>query len=107
MRKGFLLFGLIGLLNAGLAVACYIENKREIHVGVSAGVAGECSNNGSPIQCISEGEGADRLNCNGPEGSFSGSDLHVLISTACGCGSNQDDGATEQLRQELRGSQQD
>ena len=98
MRKGFSVFCLIGLLNSGLAVACDIENKREIHVGVSTGVAGECSNNGSPIQCLSEGEGADSLNCNGPEGSFSGSDLQVLISTACGCGADQDDGATEQLR---------
>ena len=101
MRKGFVLCCLISLLNTASAVACDIVNKREIDVGGSKGVAGKCSNSGKPIQCISEGEQADRLSCNGPEGNFSGPDLQALISTACGCGASSDDGATEQLRQDL------
>ena len=104
MRKGFVLLCLIGLLNAGSAVACDIVNKRKIHVGVSEGVAGECSNTGEPVQCVGKGEEANSLNCNGPEGSFSGSDLQDLIRTACGCGAQSDDGASDQLREELGGS---
>jgi hypothetical protein len=107
MRKGILLFCWIGLMHAGFAMACDIENKREIEVGVSKGVAGECSNNGMSIQCLSEGEGAGRFNCDGPEGNFSGPDLQALISSACGCGADQVDGAAEQLHQELGNSQQD
>ena len=105
MRKGILMFCSIGLLNAGIVQACDIENKREIEVGVSNGVAGECSNSGDSIQCLIEGEGADRFTCNGPEGNFSGPDLLALISTACGCGADPDDGAAEQLEQELGNSQ--
>jgi hypothetical protein len=107
MHKGFLMFCWIGLMNAGWAVACDIENKREISVGVSKGVSGECSNNASSIQCIDDGEGADRFTCDGPEGSFSGPDLLALISTACGCGADQNEGSTDQLQQELGNLQQD
>ena len=107
MRKGFVVFCLVGLVHSGLAGACDIENKQEIHVGGGAGVEGKCSNNGHSVQCLGEGGGADKLTCNGPEGSYSGSDLQALISTACGCGAEQDDGATEQLHQELGDSQQD
>jgi hypothetical protein len=107
MRKSILVFCCIGLLNTGLAMACSIENRQEIEVGISEGVAGECSNNGNSIQCLSEGEGADRFTCNGPQGNFSGPDLQALISTACGCPAEQEGGAAEQLRQELEDSQQD
>jgi hypothetical protein len=107
MRKGFVVFCWIGLVNTGLALACDIENKQEIHVGGSAGVAGKCSNNGDSIQCLSDGEGTDSLTCNGPEGNFSGPNLQALISTACGCGAEQNDGATEQLHQELGNLPQD
>lgn len=107
MRIFLVVFCWIGLVNTGLAVACDIENKQEIQVGVSAGIAGVCSNNGNSIQCLSEGEGTDRLTCNGPEGSFNGPDLQALISTACGCGAEQYDGATEQIDQELGDSQED
>ena len=107
MRNGILVFCWIGLLNAGLAVACDIENKQEIEVGGNSGVAGECSNNGKSIQCLNEGRGADRFTCNGPQGSFSGPDLRALIATTCGCGANQEGGASEQLQQELEDSQQD
>jgi hypothetical protein len=101
MRKFFGVFFLIGLLHAGSAFACDILNKQKIQVGVSEGVAGQCSNNGKPIQCLSKG--ADRLTCNGPEGGFNGSNLQQLIATACGCTAKRDHGATEQLRQELGG----
>ncbi len=107
MRNGILIFCWIGLMNAGWAVACDIENKREISVGASKGVAGDCSNNGSSIQCINDGEGADSFTCYGPEGNFSGPDLQALISTTCGCGADNEDGAKEQLQQELGNSQQD
>ena len=102
MRKGFVVFCLIGLLSAGSASACDILDKREIQVGVSKGVAGKCSNNGQPIQCLSDG--ADGLNCNGPQGNFNGLHLQDLIYTACGCTAHTDQGAPEQLRQELEGS---
>ena len=102
MKKSFVVFCLIGLLNVGPAVACDILNKREVQIGVSKGIAGKCSNNGEPIQCLNEG--ADRLSCSGPEGSFNGSQLQELISTACGCTAHTDHGAREQLRRELEGS---
>ena len=101
MRKGFVLFCLAALLNTAPAVACDMLDEREIHVGSSKGVAGKCSNNGKDIQCISEISQPDRLSCNGPEGIFSGPHLQALISTACGCGASSDDGAAEQLGQEL------
>lgn len=107
MRKGILMFCWIGLLNAGSALACDIESKREIEVGVSKGIAGKCSNNGMSIQCLDDGEGAGRFNCDGPEGDFSGPNLLALISTACGCAADQDDDTTDQLQQELGNSQQD
>lgn len=107
MRKRVLVICWIALVNTGVAVACDIENKHEIHVGGSAGVAGKCSNNGHSIQCLSDTEGADSFTCNGPEGSFDGPGLQALISTACGCGAGQDDGPTDQLQQELGDSQQD
>tara|TARA_R110002072_G_scaffold136682_1_gene279190 strand:+ start:180 stop:500 length:321 start_codon:yes stop_codon:yes gene_type:complete len=103
MKKSLLLFGLLGLLNAGSAAACDIDNKREIQVGNNNGVAGECSNNGAPIQCINDGQGAGRFNCDGPEGSYSGPNLQALISTTCGCSANSgnDNDASEQLQEEL------
>jgi hypothetical protein len=101
MRKGLVLLCFIGLLNAGSAAACDLVNKREIQVGTSEGIAGECSNNTATVQCISDGEGANRWNCDGPEGSFNGPNLQTLISTACGCGANPNDEAKEQLQQEL------
>ena len=104
MSKGFVLVCLVALLNTTSAVACDIVKKREIHVGGSKGVGGKCSNSGKSIHCISEGKRSDRFNCNGPEGNFSGPFLKALISTACGCGASSDDGAAEQLRQELEDS---
>lgn len=101
MSKAFLLYCLAGLFSAGPALACDIVNKREISVGVSTGVAGECPNNGGSIQCISDEEGSEGLTCNGPEGSYSGSDLPDLIATACGCGANADDNPGDQIEQEL------
>ena len=106
MRKGVVLLGFLGLINAGLAAACDIDDKREIQVGTGTGVAGACSNNGSPVQCFGEGEEADSLTCNGPEGSYSGSNLQQLVSAACGCGAGQGNGAAEQISQELGGALQ-
>ena len=102
MKNFFVVFCLIGLLNAGPAVACDILDKREVQIGVNKGIAGKCSNNGKPIRCLNEG--ANRLNCSGPEGSFNGSQLQELISTACGCTVHTDHGASEQLRRELEDS---
>jgi hypothetical protein len=101
MRKGILLMCVVGLLNVGHANACDIVDKQEIQVGGREGISGKCPNNSLPVQCVNEGDGADSLTCNGPEGSFDGSDLQDLISMACGCAAGQDNGATEQLNQEL------
>jgi hypothetical protein len=101
MRKVFLLCSMIGLLNVGSAVACEIVDKQEIQVGVREGVAGKCPNNELTVQCVNEGEDANRFTCTGPEGSFDGPNLQSLISMACGCGADRDEGATEQLQQEL------
>ena len=101
MKKLLLLCSLAGLLTVEAAVACDMANKQEIQVGGRDGIAGVCPNNSLPVQCVNEGEGADSFTCNGPQGNFDGSDLQDLIAMACGCGAGQDDGATEQLRQEL------
>ena len=101
MKKIVLYVCVIGLLNTASAGACDLIDKRKIRVGVSEGIAGKCSNNTLPIQCVSDGKEATRLTCNGPEGSYSGSDLQDLISTACGCSANSDNGRREQLRNEL------
>jgi hypothetical protein len=101
VRKAFVLFFVIGTLSAESIAACDIVDKQEIQVGGHEGVSGSCPNNGLTIQCVRDGEGADSFTCNGPEGNFDGSDLQDLISTACGCGANSDDGAQDQLQQEL------
>jgi putative hemolysin len=101
MSKALLFCCIAGLLGSGSALACDIVNKQEISVGVSTGVAGECPNNGGSIQCISDEQGSEGLTCNGPEGSYSGSDLPDLIATACGCGANADDTSNDQIEQEL------
>ena len=104
MKKIVLYVCVIGLLNTASAGACDLIDKRKIRVGVSEGIAGKCSNNTLPIQCASDGKESTRLTCNGPEGSYSGSDLQDLISTACGCSANSDNGRREQLRNELEDS---
>ena len=83
MKKIVLYVCVIGLLNTASAGACDLIDKRKIRVGVSEGIAGKCSNNTLPIQCVSDGKEATRLTCNGPEGSYSGSgparfDIHSL-----------------------------
>ena len=103
MRISLILFCFIGLLSAGVAADCDIDNKREIQVGVSTGVGGECSNSGSAVECFGEGDEATSMTCDGPEGSYSGSDLPALISSACGCAAGEDEGAADQLQQELGG----
>lgn len=101
MRHVFVTICLLGLLGATSAVACDILDKREIHVGGSEGVAGKCSNNSHTVECIRENEGADKFTCNGPEGSYDGSDLKALIATACGCGAGPAGDASDQLDEEL------
>ena len=101
MKKYLVEFCLLGLLYAGSAHACDIEQKREIQVGTSKGVAGVCSNNTAPIRCINDGQGAERFSCNGPEGNFSGPNLQPLIATTCGCAAASNDSAAEQLQQEI------
>jgi hypothetical protein len=101
MRRVLALSCLLGLLHTQSTLACDIVSKRVIHVGGSEGVAGYCPNNENTIQCISGGEGTDSFTCNGPEGSFNGPDLKSLIATACGCGANDQDGASDQMDQEL------
>jgi len=96
-----LVFGLIVLLDASSSLACDIVNKHEIQVGVSTGVGGECSNNGQPIQCITDVDSTGTFSCDGPQGDFSGPDLQALIATTCGCEAPSQEGITEQLDQEL------
>ena len=99
MKQGLLTFGIAALLSSAPALACDILEKREIQIGVSQGIEGRCSNNNRPIQCISEGP--DLLSCRGPEGSFEGYQLQSLIASACGCGAQNNQGASEQLRREF------
>ncbi|MEZ5572047.1 MAG: hypothetical protein R3E64_08495 [Halioglobus sp.] len=103
MRNYFYLLSFMAILGAGSAAACDIEDKQEIQVGASEGIAGKCSNNSAPVQCISDASGADRFSCDGIEGTFNGPNLKQLIAAACGCGANSDDSASEQLNQELNG----
>lgn len=102
MKKVFIAVCLLGFLGPLSAAACDIVDKREIHVGGSEGVAGKCSNNSHAVQCIRENEGADKFTCNGPEGSYDGSDLKTLIGTACGCGAGPAGEASDQLEEELQ-----
>ena len=101
MKKRIMLLCFIGLLNSGFTFACDIDNRHEIQVGTSEGIAGECSNNAAPVQCISDGEGADRIHCDGPEGTFSGPNLEALIATACGCSASSNTDAAQQMQQEM------
>ncbi|MEZ5501930.1 MAG: hypothetical protein R3E50_04475 [Halioglobus sp.] len=101
MRTGLVVVALAGLLNSGWVVACDIVNKQEIQVGETVGVGGQCANNGQTIQCLRDGDGGESFTCSGPEGDFSGPDLQALIATACGCAAAEDDGASEQLDEEL------
>ncbi len=101
MKNVFALFCLLGLLNSQSALACDIVNKREIHVDGREGINGYCPNNENSIQCINVGEGADTFTCTGPEGSFNGPDLKSLIATACGCGAGDENGASDQMSEEL------
>jgi hypothetical protein len=71
------------LSGSGTAYACSVLNKERAHVGVSKGFRGECSNNGYPITCLLE-EGS-WVSCNGPGGSYSGTNLNSLIFSACDC----------------------
>lgn len=67
----------------GVAAACSIQNRHDIQVGDSKGIEGVCSNNGASITCTSvEGGG---MTCDGPAGSYDGSDLNALVFSACGC----------------------
>ncbi len=80
----------------GTALACTIQNARETLVGNNNAVTGACSNNGLPITCqFKEGTG---FACDGPAGSYSGSDLNTLIFSACGC-SVQDEREKGQKKQ--------
>ncbi len=101
MKKSIALLCVLALLQTGTAVACELVNKRTIQVGTSEGVAGECANNGAPVQCINNGEGAGRFSCDGPQGGFSGPNLQALIVTACGCSAADEDDASQQLQQEM------
>lgn len=101
MRTRLLLLAWVGLMITGTASACELLEQREIEVGTSKGIAGRCSNNDTSIQCIADGEGADRFSCDGIEGSYSGPDLQQLIATTCGCAAGADDSAQQLQQQEL------
>jgi hypothetical protein len=81
------------LLGLGTAYACSVLDKEKAKRGVSQGFRGECSNNGFRITCLLE-EGS-WVSCDGPGGSYSGTNLQSLISSACRCT------AKEERRREL------
>jgi hypothetical protein len=87
--KTAVLAAVIALLSChGAAAACSIQNRQEVQVGDSKGVRGVCSNNGSSITCtFVQGEG---ITCDGPAGSYNGSDLNALVFSACGCSAQQE-----------------
>ena len=73
------------LLAAGTACGqpCEIENAGDVKFGVHKSIQGTCSNNGLKIICYYET--SRRLDCIGPDGSFSGDDADNVIASACGC----------------------
>lgn len=103
MRSVLLLLCLFALPAVNATASCALENQREVQVGTSNGVAGECSNSGARIRCISDGENSERLSCEGPLGTFNGPDMQALIATACGCSAGSDAGndVTDQLQEAM------
>jgi hypothetical protein len=103
MRSVLLMLCLFTLPAADAAADCILENQREVQVGTSKGVAGECSNSGARVRCISDGENTQRLSCEGPLGTYSGPDMQALIATACGCSAASKAGneVTDQLQQAI------
>ena len=73
------------ILVGPLALACTMEEARDIHEGPHKGLKGVCSNNGMEVSCIEQG--GEDYSCSGPGGSFRGNDLGTLVFSACGCGS--------------------
>jgi hypothetical protein len=80
------------------AYSCYVLNKERARVGVDDGFRGECSNNGYEITCVLK-EGS-WVECSGPEGSATGTNLNSLIYSICGC-SAQDE-RERSLQEQMR-----
>ncbi len=97
MRPVFLGFIMAMTLFHGIASACSILNPEKIQIGSHKAIRGVCSNNGMRISCmLIEGFG---IECDGPSGGYTGSDLDSLIFSACGCSIEQE--KELQLKKEL------
>jgi hypothetical protein len=86
MGKSLVLCWIFTLPIAGGALACEMENQRDVEIGGSPGIDGECSNNGKRVECLSDPI-SRILTCDGPGGRFSGpgQGMNALVATACGC----------------------
>jgi hypothetical protein len=98
MKSIIVVSSILMFFHFGSAYACSIQDRKSIQIGANRGIAGVCSNNGSPISC--ENRGNDEISCDGPGGGYSGYDLESLVFSACGCSSQEEKG--KQLEQELK-----
>ena len=103
MRSALLLLCLFALPTVEAVATCKLENQREVQVGTSTGVAGECSNSGARLSCFSDGENTERMSCEGPQGTYNGPDMQALIASACGCsaGSEAGNDVNDQLQEAI------
>jgi hypothetical protein len=80
------------------AYSCDVMNKERARVGVDEGFRGECSNNGYEITCVLQ-QGS-WIECSGPEGTATGTNLNSLVYSICGC-SAQDE-RERSLQEQMR-----
>ena len=91
------ILSMILLFGTGTAYACSVLDKEEAQIGMNKGFRGECSNNGYSITCLLK-EGS-WVECSGPKGTSTGTDLRSLIYSMCGC---YDDDERRSLEEQMR-----
>ena len=91
------ILSIILLLCAGTANACSVLNMEEVQIGMDKGFRGDCSNNGFTTTCLLK-EGS-WVNCSGPAGSSTGTNLDSLIRSTCGC--SEEDDRRRNLQEQL------
>ncbi|MBM4200878.1 MAG: hypothetical protein FJ189_06285 [Gammaproteobacteria bacterium] len=83
---------------SGVSDACTLVDKRPVRLGTERGIQGRCANNGQPITCTLDENGAG-IDCSGPAGEIAGDNMELLVRSACGCADPRQD--PQNLQQQL------